>query len=311
MKEIKKYTSIIPVYKNNSQNLLSEGDEITITEKLDGANSSFCIDEENPLGVSCYGRRFLLTGEYDIKGFYYWVKDNIVPIKDKLNPKYIYFGEWLIPHKAKYKENFYFNFYMFSIWDMEKKEYLNDSVVISEAKRLGLKTVPYFYTGKFQGMEQASQFLGKSNMTLEPNHGEGIVIKSTQHTVKYDGEEYNKQVFLKMVCEEFIEVIKPKVHREKKEPAYKKAVESVLTANRVDKILYKLQDEGIIEKQDINQNNFKNLIKIVIKPIIEDCYKEESELLNQFEEEQVKKAIGAQIPKALNEVLKKRLQENR
>ena len=90
MKEIKKYTDVTRYGKSTTNGVIQEGDYITITEKIDGANASFRLDETNPLGVSCYSRNQPLSEDSRLNGFYDWVLENIVPIKDKLNPNYIY-----------------------------------------------------------------------------------------------------------------------------------------------------------------------------------------------------------------------------
>ena len=141
MKEIKKYTKVVRYGKSETIDVLKQGDIISITEKIDGANASFRIDNTNDLGVSCYSRNNLLDGHNTLDGFYNWVRDNIIPTKQLLNPNYIYFGEWLIKHKVIYKEECYNNFYLFSIYDIEKEEYLSDEIVIEEAQRLNLKMV--------------------------------------------------------------------------------------------------------------------------------------------------------------------------
>lgn len=108
--------------------MFKEGDYITITEKIDGTNASFTLDEENTL-----------------QGFYIWVNENIVPIKDKLDPNYKYIGKWSVKNKVTYKKECYKQFYLFSIWYNITGEYLSDEIIIKEANRLGLKTVPYFF----------------------------------------------------------------------------------------------------------------------------------------------------------------------
>lgn len=60
MKEIKKYTDVIRYGKASTQGVIQEGDIISITEKVDGANASFTRDEENSIGISCYSRKLLL-----------------------------------------------------------------------------------------------------------------------------------------------------------------------------------------------------------------------------------------------------------
>lgn len=112
MKEIKKYTDIVRYGKSSTQGVIQEGDIISITEKIDGANASFCIDNESSLGVSCYSRNNLLTEENRLRGYYDWILNNIAPIKHKLNPNYRYYGEWCVKHKIIYKEENYYKFYL-------------------------------------------------------------------------------------------------------------------------------------------------------------------------------------------------------
>lgn len=300
MKEIKKYTDIIRYGKKETEDVLKKGDYITITEKMDGANASFRIDETNPLGVSCYSRNKPLNAENTLGGFYNWVVNNIVPIKDKLNPNYIYYGEWMNPHKVKYKEEIYKEFYMFSIWDSYK--YLHDDIVKFEAKRLNIKTVDYFYEGEFISLEHLMSFVGKSNLTLEPNTGEGIVIKNVSYF-----DKYCKQCFVKLVSDKFTEVKKQKVPKADKSmiEGYVELM-SVLTQARVDKILYKIVDEGIVSDDDICIENMSNLLKITNRLVYEDILKEESDIIGSFDQKNIRKLIGKKLPLIIKDILKER-----
>lgn len=304
MKEIKKYTDIIRYGKKETEDVLEKGDYITITEKMDGANASFRIDETNPLGVSCYSRNQLLNVENTLGGFYNWVIDNIVPIKDKLNPNYIYYGEWMNPHKVKYKEEIYKEFYMFSIWDLSQEinQYISDEIVKEEATRLNIKTVDYFYEGEFISLEHLMSFIGKSNKTLEPNTGEGIVIKNVNYFNKY-----NRQCFVKLVSDAFKEVKKQRVTKSSKEiPKGYLELMSVLTKARVDKILYKIVDEGIVSDDDICIENMSNLLKIIHNLVYNDILKEESDIIGEFDQKEIRKMIGKKLPLIIKEVLKER-----
>ena len=95
MKEIKKYTDVTRFGKTGTTDAIIGAERISITEKIDGANSSFTYDENGINGVSCYSRNNLLHEDLRLSGFFDWVQENIVPIKDKLIPTYRYFGEWL------------------------------------------------------------------------------------------------------------------------------------------------------------------------------------------------------------------------
>lgn len=297
MKEIKKYTDIIRYGKSNTQDVIKEGDVISISEKTDGSNAQFSLDGDE---VYCQSRKIKVDENNTLRGFYGWVQENIVPIKDKLNPNYRYIGEYLVSHKIQYQEDKYHQFYMFSIWDEEKDEYLPDEVVISEAERLGLKTVEYFYIGEFISYEHMQSFIGKSNMTLNPNDGEGIVVKNTKYK-----DRHGNQVFVKLVSEKFAEIQKQKLPKNpnvnQKEISL---IKSVLTNARVDKLLHKLVDEDLITREDFIIENMGILLKLLGGRVLEDMIKEESDILSQFEENKLKRYVGKILPNVLKEVLK-------
>lgn len=299
MKEIKKYTDIIRYGKSNTNGVIQEGDSITITEKIDGANASFCLDNENINGVSCYSRNTLLSEENRLRGFYDWVLDNVVPIKSELDHKYIYFGEWAVSHKIVYKPEIYNNFYLFSIWDEEKQEYLSDEVVKSEAKKLGILTVPYFYEGKYISFEHLMSFVGKSELTLEPNTGEGVVVKN----VKYK-DRYNRQVFVKLVSEKFAEVQKQKLPKNPNVNLKEiTLVKSVLTQARVEKLMHKLIDEGLLKK-DYTIENMGDILKLLGSRVYDDIMKEEGDMFVDYEGANIKRIVGKNLPNVIKSILK-------
>jgi hypothetical protein len=302
MKDIKKFTDVIRYGKSSTNGVIQEGDTISITEKIDGANASFRLDEDNPLGVSCYSRNQPLTQESTLSGFYNWVLENIVPIKDKLNPNYIYYGEWLVSHKVVYKPEYYKNFYMFSVWDtsLEPQQYLSDEVVVSEAEKLGIKTTNYFYIGKFVSFEHLMSFVGKSDITLEPNTGEGVVVKN----VNYFDERSKEQIFVKLVSERFAEIQKQKLPKNPNvNDGVTELIKTVLTKPRVEKIMYKLVDEELL-KEDYAIEDMGIILKALGSRVYEDIMKEESDLFGEYEEDKIKRTIGKNIPTVVKAVLK-------
>lgn len=300
MKEIKKYTSIIRYGKKGTEDVLKVGDIISITEKLDGANASFRKDIENPLGVTPYSRNNPLDENNRLRGFYDYVLDNIVPIKEELNPNYIYYGEWLVSHKAVYKEEYYKKFYLFSIFDIETEEYLSDEIVKSEAARLNLATTNYFYEGEFISFDHLMSFVGKSELTKEPNTGEGIVVKNINYK-----DRFGKQCFVKLVSETFAEVQKQKKPRD---PSvgneFKELVLTVLTKARVEKILHKLIDEGILGKNP-QIEDMGTILRNLNPRVFEDIMKEESDIFVNYETENVKRMIGKNLPQIVKLIILK------
>ncbi|MGL6174857.1 MAG: RNA ligase family protein [Cellulosilyticaceae bacterium] len=299
MKEIKKYTDIVRYGKSGTQEVLQKGDYISITEKIDGANASFCLDESTGIGITAYSRNNPLGEHNTLRGFYDFVVNQVAPIKYMLNSNYRYFGEWLVSHKVVYKPEQYGKFYMFSIWDDEKQEYLSDDIVKSEAERLGLLTTTYFYEGEFISFEHMMSFVGKSDRTLEPNTGEGVVVKNVSYK-RGDG----KQVFVKLVSERFAEVQKQKLPKNPNiEDEHKGLIDTVVTLPRIEKIIHKMVDEGIlgvsygIEDMSIILRHLGNLVH-------EDIVKEEFELVKHLEEKMLKKKIGKSLPLKVKQILK-------
>lgn len=298
-KEIKKYTDIIRYGKSTTDGVIQKGDYITITEKIDGANSSFILDELNPLGVTCYSRNLALSEDNTLKGFYGWVVDNVVPIKNKLNINYRYYGEWNVSHKVQYKTETQHKFYLFSIWDEENSQYLSDDIVKSEAVRLGLLTVPYFYEGEYISFEHLMSFVGKSQLTVEPNTGEGIVVKNVDYF-----DRFGRQVFVKLVSEKFAEVQKQKLPKNPNiDDGISQLVKSVLTTARIDKLINKLVDEGILE-ENYDVTDMGLILKSLGGRVYEDIMKEESDLFKNFEEDKIKRIIGKNTPNIVKQVLK-------
>lgn len=299
MKEIKKYTDVVRLGKSSTANVVQEGDDISITEKIDGANSSFCSDDTNELGVSSYSHNTPLSEVNRLRGFYDWVINNIVPNKGLLNPNYRYFGEWLVSHKVVYKPEIYNNFYLFSIWDDEKQEYLSDSIVKSEAEKLHIKTVPYFYEGKYISFEHLMSFVGQSELSLTPNTGEGVVVKNVNYK-----DKYGNQMFVKLVSADFAEVQKQKLPKNPNvDSALMSKVKSVLTNARIDKLINKLVDEVLLQ-EDYSIESMGTILKALGSRVFEDIMKEESDLFINEEEDKIKRIIGKNLPNIVKDILK-------
>lgn len=299
MKEIKKYTDVIRYGKSGTQDVLQKGDYISITEKIDGANASFCLDKTTDLGVAAFSRNNQIGEHNTLRGFYDWVVKNIVPIKEKLNPNYRYYGEWLVSHKVVYKQDQYNNFYMFSIWDEQKEEYLSDEIVKSEAARLGIHTTTYFYEGEYVSFEHIMSFVGKSDRTLEPNTGEGVVVKNVTYK-RCDG----KQVFVKLVSERFAEVQKQKLPKNPNlEDEHKGLIDSVVTTPRIEKIINKMVDEDILG-EDYNIEDMSTILRNLGQLVFDDIIKEEYDMIKDLEEKILKKKIGKALPVKVKAILK-------
>lgn len=292
-KQHQKYTDIIRFGKDNTFEPLTEAKLISITEKIDGANSSFIYDPEAPNGVQVFSRNKVCSSELNLRGFYEWVQETIVPIKTSLNEHYRYFGEWLVPHKVIYKPDCYNNFYLFSIWDENKQEYLPDSIIKPEAQRLGLKAVPYLYEGEFISINHILQFVGKSEMTKTKDTGEGVVVKN----VEYRGKD-QKQLFVKFISDEFAEITKQKQVK----PDTKCLLDMIVTPNRIEKMLSKLIDEGVIPA-NATRSDMGFILKEMNSALIHDILKEEADTLEGIKEGEIARKLTATVPRIVKSSL--------
>lgn len=277
-----------------------KGDMIIIQEKIDGSNVSFQYDSETD-SLQCFSRNQILSAENTLRGYYDWVQElDKELVKSVLGDRLRMFGEWLVKHTVKYPEERYNTMYCFDVFDTENKCWLPQNEVKSLADKLGLNYVPVFYEGEFTSWEDYKQLVGKTEMGGEL--GEGIVIKK-QNELSED------VAYTKIVHERFKEVWK-KVRRHSESPEEKQEkkrleelTETVVTPARVEKILYKLVNEGILP-EDFSTKDMKTIYKTLPSAVYHDCIKEVPEVVNQVENfGKFSNSIAIRLAK---EILKKR-----
>lgn len=279
---MKKYSKIVRHGKKGTHLTIEGNPEITITEKLDGSNVSLRMVDGK---LKCFSRNQELTKGGQLQGFYNWAHEDLNC--DLLISNYIYFGEFLVKHKLDYGDNMG-KFYLFDVYDTNSEEYLPFDIVKSEAGRLSLSLVPIFYEGKFQSMEHIQSFVGKSKLG---EIAEGIIVKNYNYNNKF-----GEQVFTKIVSDEFAEKAKVKKHVVKNE--LDEFVSTYLTKARVEKILYKLIDEGIIEENP-EIEDIGVILKNSASRVVDDILEEEMDSLTKI----VKKKISKKYPQMLKEIL--------
>lgn len=288
MSGMKKYMDIVRLGHRSTIGVLNEGDDIVIQEKLDGANASFKID--NGIVVA-FSRNTQLSPENNLRGFYEWTQ-TLDPTK--LLSGVIYFGEWLVKHKLSYGDNEH-KFYLYDIYNEHLQEYVNFSMVKDESHRLNINLIPLFYEGKYQSFEHLQSFIGKSILGAE---GEGIVVKNVNYI-----NRFGSQCFVKLVSDDFREVQKQKAP---KDPNFQSVemtfVNECMTKARVEKLLHKLVDEGVLE-EGFGVEDMGLILKHLGGRVFEDIMKEESDSLDTYEEKDIRKCIGKKLPLVVKQIL--------
>jgi hypothetical protein len=243
------YPKIHRLGKEETIGLLEFGD-VTVQEKIDGANTSIWLED----GVLCGGSRTRQLGDESFNGFVGYMKTHpgiMALLTD--NPDYRLFGEWLVRHTIAYKETAYRQWYMFDI--MVGDKFLHQRDVIMLAANYGLLTPNIFGEGRFT-VEQLSEFVGRSVLG---DKGEGVVIKNESFVNQFGDFCYAKVVTEKFKEDNAITFGGNNKHSDTYWEMY--VVNKYCTLARVQKIMNKIQPE-------IN----KKLDKEHTPRIIQTCY---------------------------------------
>ncbi|PED16424.1 hypothetical protein CON01_00820 [Bacillus thuringiensis] len=296
--EQKKYMSITRYGHKTTMNVLNVGDEIVIQEKIDGANASFTFDLESQQ-MKAFSRNRELHEGNTLGGFYGFVNETING--EQLLPNHIYFGEWLNPHKVKYPE-YQKQFFLFDVYSIEEGLYKPFDLVKEEAARLGLNLVPVLFEGKFESFEQLQSYVGQTKlggMLGDIPTGEGIVVKNASYI-----NRHGAQIFVKLVTSAFREVQQQKAPKDPKTASAEQVfVNSCMTSARVEKILYKLVDEGVLDEQ-FGIEDMGTILKNISPRLYDDMMKEESDMLPEgFDDKQIRKAIARSVANVVKEIL--------
>lgn len=258
------------------------GDIISITTKIDGANSSIAWDETTGK-LEIFSRTNLLDSPGALRGFYDYIKTNVEPKipwnELSLKQNLVFFGEWCVGHTVQYNKDWYNKWRIYDIYDKSIGQYWCQDLVKSFCRQYGLEYVEELYYGPFISWDHCRSFIGKS--TAYGPTQEGIVIKNQSKLFK---EDVRGPVYIKIVDEKFKEHMANKGHKQKevdpeKQAALAKAtelVESVVTEARVRKMICKLMDEGQLPSE-IQPKDMGSVMKLLPKLIYDDVLKEEKE----------------------------------
>lgn len=301
----------------------SKGHMIRIVIKYDGANAQFEPNEDNELSV--YSRKNILDEENNLRGFYQYVNSKVDP--SRLPKGYKIFGEWLVSHTVSYPSDAYGHFYLFNIFDDNAKEYIKpDSEIYKQIRdylvgELGMKEEAVIYEGPYLSLEKIEEILrkvtkdgieytGQKPETMEDVFHEGIIIKSYDYR-----DKHGNQLFAKCVGKKFQEVKKVKVKPKDKGPDT--SIEAQIanfaaTEARVEKILNKLIDEGILV-EELELEHMDIIAKNLPKRVYEDIMKEELDTIKvefgDFDTKLIGKKININVMRFAKAIVMKRIED--
>ena len=253
------------------------GDIISITEKIDGANSSIYYDSQEDR-LRCFSSRNELDFSNQLRGFLPFVQSMEKEAFAKY-PEYIFFGEWLVKHSVIYEQNNYNQWYLFSVYDRQSAKWLPQAFVKAFAEEFGFNYAHELYYGEFISWKHCFSF---ANSPVYGDQQEGIVIKNQTAL-----EEERGPHILKYVNPSFKEIQRENRRQKIEDPnklkekqAAEEYIRMIVIEARVMKMFHKLVDEGIIP-EDFELKHMKDIAQNLPKRVYEDCVKEELSILQK------------------------------
>lgn len=256
------------------------GDIISITTKIDGSNASITYNETTG-ELDAFSRKQELTYNNTLNGFYNYAKQ-LDKTAFKNHKNYIVYGEWMGCSKRQNKITYerVFSWLIYSIWDTNTNLWLNQDKVKEFAKESGLEYIEELYYGPFVSWDHCKSFLHNSKYG---NVQEGIVIRNIDELKRNGADDKHCHWIIKIVNTDFAEsmVKKQRIKDPTKEKAKNEADEllkQIITQNRVEKCLHKLQEEKELPN-NLDVQCLGDVAKKLTKRVFEDIVKEEPEIV--------------------------------
>ena len=258
-----KYPKIRILGDRSNEGILTSPGKIVITEKVDGGNFGFYI-EDNILHFCSHNQNLTDSEQIEKTG----IPKNwkaIEPVMKswendptQFDESFYYYGESLQKHTIKYNDDIP-GFIGFDIFDMRYDEFISYEFIKPIFEKMGLEFINVICeleTDKEITIDYLKSLYQKS--AYKEGSAEGIVIKN-----------YDKQLFAKIVDDKFKEQNRKVFgHGEiKKSTNEDKIVETYATSGRIEKIIHKLHDEG-------NEIEMP-MMKILFNKVVEDILTEE------------------------------------
>ena len=288
--------------------LIRQGKKFNITEKLDGANAGVEVLKENgkiTIHIAAHNH-FLNPQQSTLRGFYQFAENNIVPkllayLTNVSNCHLYFYGEWLVPHAVRYQSKMLGHWYLFSVYDANSDyEYTLDERT-QLAIKTGLRQPPVFFNGvkKDATLNWLGQFVGRSQSTFVPDHGEGVVIECTPVRAKWRVDQFREVQKMRKVR---------KVHAKNESEQF---ILDTATPARINKLLYKMIDNNQMPKQ-IDMKHFGQIVSPLAKSLWDDIMEEEgANLPTNWDAKDARKFLNKQFPqyvrKFINEYTDKKV----
>ena len=185
---------------------------LIVEEKIDGTNVGVHFSDVGELVLQCRGHLITegMHPQYDL--FKQWAAVKQFVLEERLQNRFIMFGEWVYAkHSIHYRQLKHY-FYEFDIYDKEQESFLDLEQRLAILEGLGVETVPVIHTGTIdrealEGLIGPSEFDSHFENPLtqrSDNLMEGLYVRT-----EAEGAVTGRA---KMVRPEFVEKIKQSAH---------------------------------------------------------------------------------------------------
>jgi len=148
--------------------------EMTLEEKVDGANLGFSFDADANIRAQNRGAYLHLPASGQWKGLGEWLAIHTDTLFEHLTDRYILFGEWCYARHTIYYGRLPDWFLGFDIYDRKAGRFLATARRDRMIAEMNISKVPAIATGRFTSPE-IIEFLSQSALTDQP--AEGIYLR--------------------------------------------------------------------------------------------------------------------------------------
>jgi hypothetical protein len=141
------------------------GRHLVVEEKVDGANAAVSFDEDGSLWLQSRGH--YLRGGAREKHFALlktWASGLQSPLRDRLGPRHVMFGEWVYAKHTVYYDELPHYFLEFDVLDREHGVFLSTERRRRLLAGLPIASVPVLSEGSFDRLEDLVRWVGPSTL---------------------------------------------------------------------------------------------------------------------------------------------------
>jgi len=176
----------------NLEKDLFKSKELVAEEKIDGSQTAIGWKSGKPYAQARSGHLPDFDKRVAFDGFWSWIWANVEKIERTKG--HLVFGEWMKPMHSVLYDDLPDFFIAFDVYNLKSGKYLNFDEKTKFLTVCGISQIPVLHIGKIRKEDVPNLVDGKKSSFSLTENMEGCVIK-----------DYNRQMFCKYVCREFLD----------------------------------------------------------------------------------------------------------